>query len=350
VLETMLWIPGGIVLLGTALPFIHRGWWWVRVCDFPRLQIFTLGVLTLAGLLALGPGSAVSWLFIGGLVVAVLYQGHRILPYTPFFPRQALAGRNPDPDRKLRLLVANVLVHNRHTRSLLDMVEAVDPDMLLAVETDRFWIDALAPLDERFAYRVKHPQDNAYGMLLLSKLPLRDVTLRFLMDEGVPSIRTRVALRCSEEVDFYAVHPRPPHAFQSSIDRDAEIVVIGREIRERGEPAIVAGDLNDVAWSHVSRLFRRVGDMLDPRIGRGLYATFNARHRLMRWPLDHIFFSEEFRLDRLKRMGFIGSDHFPMLIELSYEPEGAEDQEARPMIDGDRAMVRRKIRRARAKR
>ncbi len=50
----------------------------------------------------------------------------------------------------------------------------------------------------------------------------------------------------------------------------------------------------------------------------------------MRWPLDHIFFSEEFRLDRLKRMGFIGSDHFPMLIELSYEPEAVGEQEAAP--------------------
>jgi hypothetical protein len=115
-----------------------------------------------------------------------------------------------------------------------------------------------------------------------------------------------------------------------------------------GEPAIVAGNLNDVAWSHVRRLFRRLGDMLDPRIGRGLYATLNARRPLLRWPLDHIFFTGEFRLVRLERMGFIGSDHFPILVELSYEPGLAEEQEARDLIRGDRAMARRKIRRARA--
>ena len=87
--------------------------------------------------------------------------------------------------------------------------------------------------------------------------------------------------------------------------------MVGREIRERSEPAVVAGDLNDVAWSHVTRLFRRVSDTLDPRIGRRLYASFNARRPLLRWPLDHIFFTEDFRLVRLERMGFIGSDHFP---------------------------------------
>ena len=170
------------------------------------------------------------------------------------------------------------------------------------------------------------------------------------MDDDVPSIVARLALRCGDETDFYALHPRPPHAFQASTDRDAEILVVGREIRERGEPAIVAGDLNDVAWSHVTRLFRRLSDMLDPRIGRGLYATFNARRPLLRWPLDHIFFTEDFRVVRLERMGFIGSDHYPILVELSYEPELADEQEARAMVRGDRAMVRRKIRRAHASR
>ena len=138
-------------------------------------------------------------------------------------------------------------------------------------------------------------------------------------------------------------------AWKASTDRDAEILLVGREIRNRGEAAIVAGDLNDVAWSHVTRLFRRLSNALDPRIGRGLYATFNARWPLMRWPLDHIFFTEDFRLVRLERMGFIGSDHFPILVELSYEPAGAEEQEARVMVPGDRAMVRRKIRRARCR-
>ena len=42
---------------------------------------------------------------------------------------------------------------------------------------------------------------------------------------------------------------------------------------------------------------------------------------------------------RLERMGFIGSDHFPILVELSYEPGLVEEQEARDLIRGDRAMV-----------
>ena len=347
-LEAALWALGGIVVLATVLPFIRRGWWWVRVCDFPRLQLFVLGLAVLAALLALRPGSPADWLAVAALATAVLYQGYRILPYTPLWPVEALPSRMPDPERKVRLLIANVEVGNRRTEALLHMVRATDPDVLLALETDRFWLDARACLDPLFPHRVEQPQDNAYGMLLLSRLGLRDAKVRHLMDEDVPSVVARMVLRCGDEIDFYALHPRPPHAFQASTDRDAEILVVGREIRERGEPAIVAGDLNDVAWSHVIRLFRRLSDMLHPRIGRGPYATFNARRPLLRWPLDHIFFTEDFRLVRLERMGFIGSDHFPILVELSYEPELADEQEARAMAPGDRAMVRRKIRRARA--
>ncbi|HEX6267723.1 MAG TPA: endonuclease/exonuclease/phosphatase family protein [Burkholderiales bacterium] len=347
-LEAALWAVGALVVLATLLPFIRRGWWWVRVCDFPRLQLFVLGLAVLAALLVLGPGSAADWLGIAVLTVTVLYQGYRILPYTPLWSVRALPSRNPDPDRRLRLLIANVQVGNRSTEPLLNLVHATDPDVLLALETDGFWVDMLACLDARFAWRIKLPRDNAYGMLLLSKLELRDAKVRYLMEENVPSIVARMALRCGDEIDFYALHPRPPHAFQASTDRDAEILVVGREIRERSEPAIVAGDLNDVAWSHITRLFRRLSDMLDPRIGRGLYATFNARRPLLRWPLDHIFFTEDFRVVGLERMGFIGSDHFPILVELSYEPGLADEQEARVMAPDDRAMVRRKIRRARA--
>ena len=111
-------------------------------------------------------------------------------------------------------------------------------------------------------------------------------------------------------VHLYALHPRPPHTFQASFDRDAELLVVGREIHANPEPAIVAGDLNDVGWSHTTRLFQRISGLMDPRLGRGLFSTFPATVPFMRWPLDHVFFDPEFRLCRLERLGSIGSDHF----------------------------------------
>jgi hypothetical protein len=45
--------------------------------------------------------------------------------------------------------------------------------------------------------------------------------------------------------------------------------------------------------------------------------------------LDHVFHSNHFQLVELRRLGHVGSDHFPMLVELAIGPEPAE----RPEID-----------------
>ena len=110
--------------------------------------------------------------------------------------------------------------------------------------------------------------------------------------------------------------------------RDAELVLIGREVARSGRSAIVAGDLNDVAWSHTSRLFRRISRLLDPRIGRGMFNSFHARHWALRWPLDHVFVSDDFVLESIRRLPAFGSDHFPILIRLAHAAEAAVLQEA----------------------
>ena len=86
-----------------------------------------------------------------------------------------------------------------------------------------------------------------------------------------------------------------------------------------------------------------VSQLLDPRIGRGFFNTFHAQHFLMRWPLDHIFHSSDFKLIKIRRLKSIGSDHFPIYINLHFEPtskqlheepqaDRQEEQEAKEKI------------------
>ena len=55
--------------------------------------------------------------------------------------------------------------------------------------------------------------------------------------------------------------------------------------------------------------------MLDPRRGRGLYASYHADYAVLRWPLDHLFATADFQINRLAVLSHIGSDHFPVLAE-----------------------------------
>ena len=96
------------------------------------------------------------------------------------------------------------------------------------------------------------------------------------------------------------------------------------QLRAHTDLAVVMGDLNDVAWSRTSDLFRRAGGMLDPRVGRGFYPTFNANYPLLRWPLDHLFVSPHFKVMQLDLLPDIGSDHLPIFFRLCLTEDGAE--------------------------
>jgi len=142
--------------------------------------------------------------------------------------------------------------------------------------------------------------------------------------DQVPSLRARIPLG-DLAFRLYVVHPEPPVPYQDTEGRDAEMAAIGIEARDDPLPVIVSGDLNDVAWSITTKRFQNVSGLLDPRVGRGFYNTFSATMPLMRWPLDHLFHSAEFRLIDMKRLGKIGSDHFPMYFKLLLTSEKAAE-------------------------
>jgi endonuclease/exonuclease/phosphatase (EEP) superfamily protein YafD len=109
------------------------------------------------------------------------------------------------------------------------------------------------------------------------------------------------------------------------------------------EPSLLIGDLNDVAWSRTTKLFTRVSGMLDPRRGRGMFSTFHAGHRLLRWPLDHIFVTEHFTLGQMQRLKEFGSDHFPILATLCYHPSRSDENDTPRPDAEDKADVKETI-------
>jgi endonuclease/exonuclease/phosphatase (EEP) superfamily protein YafD len=252
-----------------------------------------------------------------------------MFPYTVLARPQVEQARSAGPDNTIALLFANVLMTNRDSQALLSIIREEEPDVILAVETDAWWQRELDVLAQRYRYTVQQPQDNTYGMLVYSRLELVEPAVKFLLQPDVPSIHARVKLRSGTLVELRCVHPRPP-APQEAKDakpRDAELIRVGRELKEKRAPAIVLGDLNDVAWSRTNYRFQEISGLLDPRIGRGFYHTFHARYPFLRYPLDHCFHTKHFRLMSFKRLRKFGSDHFPVAIQLSFEPDAAATQE-----------------------
>lgn len=325
---------------GTLLSLSQSPHWFVRGWDFPRVQIALLAAGAGATYAILfNQGTALDRAFLGAAAACVIWQLHRIFPYTPIAPKRVKRSRDAASRerRRFRLLITNVLMENTGHERLLRLVRDSDPDLLLAVETDERWGRSLEPLTSTHPHVVRQLQDNYYGLILFSRLPLLEQRIDFLVQDDVPSVHVVFEI-AGERIALHGLHPRPPEPIrnQDSTPRDAELVVVGKKIAKDGDlPTIVAGDLNDVAWSPTSQLFLRLSGLLDPRMGRGLYNSYNANNPLFRFPLDHVFHSNHFRLVELRRCESIGSDHFPMLIELSYEPDAPAEQPETRTEPGD---------------
>lgn len=317
-----------VLTIGTLLSLIKSYYWWMRVWDFPRLAIFCLAAVVLvAGVIWLaGLQRAATVLAMIGVMGA---QGWRIYPYSPFAPTE-VAMTTLEQASCVKAISFNVLQTNRDYARTLAMLEREDPDILLLLETDKAWGDALAPVLDRYPHRHDALLDNLYGLIMVSRLEVQDGEVRYLVDDGTPSVFAKMKTPDGTPFQYIGLHPRPPAPGEDTEERDAEIAIAARIAAKSKLPVLAMGDFNDVAWSRTSRMFKRIGGYLDPRIGRGLYATFPAKLPMVRWPLDHLFISPEFTVGDMRVLEELGSDHLPVSATLCLAPREAEELNATP--------------------
>ncbi len=346
----MIWVEivTVFVIWLTFWSLIPRDEWWIRGADFPRLQILVLGFIALILLLVWDqPWNLSREIIVIALIAALAYQLKMVLPYTFLWKKQVKHVRKSqlNPDKQISLIISNVLTPNNKYHLLIEQIHKYQPDLVLTLESDRNWQKSLSVIEKDYPYRVPVPLDNLYGMHLYSRLELKDTEVKFILSDDIPSIHTTVILRSGQPVLLYCLHPKPPSPTEAkdSTLRDAELLIVGDQIKDLDASCIVMGDLNDVAWSRTTRLFQRISGLLDPRVGRHFVNTFHADYPLLRWSLDHVFHSTDFALVRMKRLPHIGSDHFPVYVVLQtgrvferiqeeLEQTEADEQEAQENI------------------
>lgn len=334
-----------ILVILTLLPLWRYEAWWVRSLDFPRLQLFYISLLLLVvETIRLDFSQLEAWLLISPAVLCLVYHAWWILPYTRWFKAEVRSVDKVDPRRSVRILTANVLMTNRNAGAFLGLVRETRPDVLVTLESNEWWQSRLDSLASDYTFTIKCPLENLYGMHVYSRFPLTDSEIKYLVEPDVPSMHTLLRLPSGDEIRIHFLHPAPPSPTENeaSSERDAELIVVAKSVAETAGPVIVTGDLNDVAWSETTRLFRKISGLLDPRVGRGMFNTFHAGYWFMRWPLDHLFHSRHFCLSSMRRLPPFGSDHFAILTELVLSPECGIGQDGLEADGADVAWARDK--------
>lgn len=316
-----------VILALVSTLYNNTSTWWIKATNFPRLQLLILSFICMALLpLTIRRWKVFNIIVASGLLLSVAIHGWFIWPYTPLAAKEieSHSGKTVDSKSKIGLFIANVYMKNDNAGALLNLIREVDPDLVLLLETNKRWQKQVQPLQQVYPYKVEYPLDNTYGLLLYSRYRLVDAEILFLEKPDVPSVHTKVDLPNGRQFMFHGMHPVPPvpsEAHPDNVNQKAgELDHLAKLIKRESLPSIVAGDLNDVAWSETSKLFRENSALKDVRNGRGFYSSFDANSFLFRWPLDHVYAHPEFKLLSLKRLGRFGSDHFPIFAELILSP------------------------------
>jgi len=325
--KIVLYVLSSAMVATVLLPLVKKDYWLFRIFDYPRLQKFVIIVT-----LCFGWASIFKWdadwfdyaVFIL-LVVCLLHLAYLIYPFTPL-ARKMIGKVESTNAKTIDVLVANVFQDNTDYKKLLELVKNRNPDIVFLLEINNRWLEEVKKLRDDFPYYIEVPQENTYGLLFYSRLPIKNHQVNYLIDNEVPSVVADVKVG-TQTVKIFGLHPTPPvpQENEHSTDRDAEILMVGKMAKKEKGPCLVMGDLNDVAWSYTTELFLRISGLLDPRHGRGLYSTFHAKYKMLRWPLDHFFVSSHFGLVDIKVEKNIGSDHFPISISLCISPEADEN-------------------------
>ncbi len=324
-LQTLLVFLGIAAIVVSALSLLAWDEWWITSVKYPWEQI------TLASILVLALSFWVlrwrqTWvkLYLTLLIVAVLYQGQVLLPYTFLYPK-AVETATP-AGTTFQLMVANVEVSNRDAARFLALVEEVNPDVLQVIELSAWWQQQVAPLRSAYPHHFEQPQENAYGMALYSRLPLENVEVYHYENAETPSIYAELALPQAGRIALHALHPRPPLPENSIDNADQELIQVAQAVRTADLPVIVAGDFNDVPWSYTIEEFRTISGLQEPRMGRGFYNSFDAQRWWFRFPLDHIYLSDDLGLVDYARLPPFGSDHFALRATITVDATGAGNE------------------------
>ena len=305
------WLAPLAVLLMSAVRAIADSYPFELLCHF-QVQYFIASIAILLLLVTLRRRRAV---IVAG--AALIVSGSALAPLWIASPSNGARTMNDSASGRLRILHANVLSSNEQHAPLLDLIAREQPDLLALHEINARWIEALAVLADDYPYRTGSQREDDFGILVLSRTPLRDATVQRFGSSQVPSVTFQIRVH-DVTLQFVAAHTMPPMSVAAQSARDEHLTQMAAFAKTRSGPLIIVGDLNTTMWSPS---YRRLCDELgltNTRRGFGILPTWPASlPTVMRLPIDHCLVGSGITVLDCRLGPNIGSDHLPLIIDLA---------------------------------
>lgn len=272
-----------LVLIGMAATQVLGLWWWQAEL-FTHFAFFGALYLMVAGV-CITQRSRYIFLLLGAAVCA-----WGLLP--------AAYWVQADAPKKYTVLSYNVAINNPNPKIEVAFIRNLDADILLLAEAGGQWQPHLTNLKTQYPHGCGHDENSPFALHALAKRPFSQCSVHFIA--GLPYIRAQTA----DHTVLYALHPPPPVNADLAHIRLAYFKHTAQRIQAETHPVIVAGDLNNTAFSPIYRRFIQ---------DAGLQSiTLRA---LPTWkpfflPIDHVLTNAQpIRNVQARAMGWQFSDH-----------------------------------------
>lgn len=331
-----------VCIIFSILPLVRNQHWIFRVLEFARFQVAILQLIVLVlGLLFFTPKTLIFWATAAVTLALIINHVVILIPYTVIYKRKPVQKISKNSDL-ISIISVNVYQFNKDYQQLITLINEAQPDILLTMESNQAWEDALTVIENDYPNFKKVPLENTYGIHFYTRLKVENIKVNYFISDDLPSIEASLLTENGERFTFFGVHPPPPSPTEedTSKERDGELLAVAKAVREVNSPVIVTGDFNNVAWARSSILFRKTSELIDPRIGRGFVATFHAKYRLLRFPIDLFFHSTDIFIQDFKTLRNIGSDHLPLYCSFSInKEEDLQEDEVETLHEDDLEQV-----------
>ena len=239
-------------------------------------------------------------------------------PLAPYIVPGAAEARAAQPEA--RLLMANVQFRNDDYQAALGAIAREDPDVVGLVEVTDAWIGGLTDLHAAYPYSILRPSDDAHGLALYSRLPIRELEGSPYVEEGMQTALLVQAELPDGPALLVLAHPMSPVSPAAAALRNRQLEALAAMLRaEPGKRKILIGDLNTTPWSpYYARLEEQSG-LVNAALGRGYWPTWPTwgATGLMRIPIDHCLVSGGIEVQRFRTGDAIGSDHLPLVVDIA---------------------------------
>jgi len=181
-------------------------------------------------------------------------------------------------------------------------------------EVNDWWAIKLKDIKKRFIHSIGEIRDDNFGIMLLSKYPLKNGNVIRLGKANLPSVYSQIILD-DGKVSILGTHPPPPISKSFTNARNDQILKITPFVNKTEGPFLLLGDLNTTPWSPYFKKIYKNTRLNDSSRGRGFKPTWPAGNVVFFIPIDHVFYSDEIEIKNKIVGPHVGSDHYPLIID-----------------------------------